>query len=284
MKKIQRISVIGLGTMGSGIAFLFASAGFTVFLHDHRDINGKLRRIERISEKEHAKGRLSAEDKDRLMSRVIPLNGPLDPRFQEADLVIETVREDLDTKLNTLREVEKYCRDDAIIASNTSSLSIQELSAALTYPDRFLGTHFFNPPFRMQLVEVVPSSLTSSEVLRSVSEFLIGIGKIPIQAKDTPGFIVNRLIITMINEAAFLLSEGAATKEDIDQAMRLGANHPVGPLELADWVGIDVCVAILESFSKRLGPGHVACPLLYDMVKEGRLGRKVGKGFYTYSA
>lgn len=200
-----------------------------------------------------------------------------------ADIVIEASSENTDLKIRILREVESRVRPDAIIATNTSSISITALGATLERPDRFIGMHFFNPVALMPLVEVVQGSQTSPETAASVRELAQHVGKVPISVKDSPGFVVNRILIPMINEAFFVLAENVATAEEIDAGMQLGANHPLGPLALADLIGLDVCLSVMDVFQNDFGDlKYRACPLLREMVTAGKLGRKTGQGVYTY--
>jgi len=282
---IERIGVVGAGVMGSGIAQMFAEQGGTVLLWDldsdrlEKGLSQIRMRLKRGVEKQQR----TPEQSDRIFSRIIP--APALHSFGEVQLAVEAVTENLKIKQRVLADLSAVIPGTAIAASNTSSLSIEELSRAVAGPQRFLGLHFFNPPTRLELVEVVPAARTSHDVLREARAFLRACGKTPVVVKDTPGFIVNRLLLLMINEAARMLDEGVATAEDIDAAMRLGALHPVGPLALADLIGLDTCTSILNVFQAKLGassyePAHS----LHTLVSEGRLGRKSGGGFFADEA
>ena len=282
---VQKIGVVGAGIMGGGIAQMFAEQGKTVLLWDvnqdqlARGLAGIRRRLERSVEKGHKPPEVVEE----VLGRIARLTGP--GGFAEAELVIEAIVEDKQVKLQLLSELSECVGEAAILATNTSSLSIGELSEAVKNPQRFLGLHFFNPPTKLELVELVSTPLTSADVIAVVTRLLKACGKTPVTVKDTPGFIVNRLLLLMVNEAGRMLDEGVAAAEDIDTAMKLGALHPVGPLALADLIGLDTCETILSVLHDRLGSSSYAPALsLKARVAEGKLGRKTGEGFFTKEA
>ena len=281
MSNIEKILVSGIGTMGSSIAFDLASRGKIVYVHNHRMTEERVKRIRRIAEKQLAKGFIDQENMTDIMQRIIPIDS-LGSMKISPDLAVEASVEDLDIKMEVLKEIELFCDKDAIIATNTSSLSVRKLASVLQEPGRFVGMHFFNPPYRMVLTELIVLDETLPNIVENAKLFLEEIGKTFVVIKDRTGFIVNRLLFTMINEACLLLEEGTGTVHDIDTAMKLGAGHPMGPFELADFVGIDVSVKILESLEQTLGERYKPRPILYSMLKDGRLGRKTKNGFYKY--
>jgi 3-hydroxybutyryl-CoA dehydrogenase len=281
--KINSIGIIGAGTMGNGIAQIAAVAGLEAVLIDVTEaalargvatLTGSLERLV-------AKGKLDAGSRDAALSR-IEISTDYQ-RLAAVDLVIEAATEDLELKIRILRQIESVVRPDAIIASNTSSISITTLGAALTAPSRFIGMHFFNPVPLLPLVEVISGLQTCVAAAESVRELTVRLGKSPISVKNSPGFVVNRILVPMINEAFFVLAEGVAMADEIDAGMKLGANHPIGPLALADLIGLDVCLSVLDVFLKDFGDSkYRACPLLRELVAAGRLGRKVGHGVFRY--
>ena len=278
---IRKVAVIGAGLMGSGIAQVVAQAGFEVIVRTRRGRRGLDRLYESIRKGKQRKT-LTEEQVNALLSK-INWTTELSEAGKTADLVIEAVVEDLEIKKQVFRELDAFCPKHTFLTSNTSSLSISELADATKRPDKVIGMHFFNPVHVMKLIEVVPTSLTSKETVETVEEFSRKIGKTPVLVKESPGFVVNRVLIPMINEAVFVLMEGIATAETIDSAMKLGANHPIGPLALADLIGLDVCLTIMDTFYKKFKtPKYKPCPLLKKMVEEGYLGRKTGKGFFAY--
>ena len=282
---VQRIGVVGAGTMGGGIAQMFAEQGKTVLLWDvnQDQLAGGLAGIRRRLERSVEKGHKPPEVVEEVLGRIARVKGP--GGFAKAELVIEAVTENIQIKQQALSELSECVGDAAILATNTSSLAIGELSAAVKNPQRFLGLHFFNPPTKLELVELVPTPLTSADVIAAVTRLLKVCGKTPVTVKDTPGFIVNRLLLLMINEAARMLEEGVAAAEDIDTAMKLGALHPVGPLALADLIGLDTCGTILSVLHDRLGSSsYDPARSLKALVAEGKLGRKTGEGFFTKEA
>jgi 3-hydroxybutyryl-CoA dehydrogenase len=279
-----RVAVLGAGTMGNGIAQVFAQAGHAVILRDI-DETALVRaraQIDRSLGKLVEKGKLAAADRASAYERIqatTEMSG-----LANVDLVVEAVVEKLEVKRALFAELDALTAPATILASNTSSISITKLGAATRRPDKVIGMHFMNPVPLMALVEVIRGQATSDETTRAVMDLSRGLGKTPVEVNDFPGFVANRVLMPMINEAIFAVYEGVATAEAIDEVMKLGVNHPMGPLTLADFIGLDVCLAILEVLHDGLGdPKYRACPLLKRMVDAGWLGRKSGRGFYTYS-
>lgn len=277
---IKNIAVLGAGVMGTGITQVLAGSGFNVTLWSRRGMKG-LDGLHYKLQKAIGKKILNEQQVDLLLSRT-HCTSLIGEAVKGAELVIETVAENLAIKKNIFKEMDAYCMEKAILASNTSSLSIDSLAAITKRPDKVIGMHFFNPAPVMKLIEVVVGSSTSQETIEDVIIFSKKIGKTPLLVRDSPGFIVNRCLMPMINQAAFILMDKIATAEAIDSAMKLGANHPVGPLALADIIGIDVCLEIMRELKNRLGSAYQICPLFEKMVAEGNLGRKTGKGFFSY--
>jgi 3-hydroxybutyryl-CoA dehydrogenase len=280
---IKTVGVIGAGTMGNGIAQVFAQAGFAVCLVDVAQpmLDRARGSIEKSLGKFVDKGKLSAADRDAALGRLTTRTG-ID-ELGVADYVVEAIVEQAEAKRALFTSLDAVTRPDVILASNTSSISITLIGAATRRPDRVLGMHFMNPVPVMTLVEMIRGQMTSSETMRVASELCVALGKTPIEAADYPGFIANRILMPMINEAIYALMEGVGTAEAIDAVMKLGMNHPMGPLTLADFIGLDVCLAILNVLHDGLGdPKYRPCPLLRRMVAAGLLGRKSGQGFYTY--
>ena len=280
---VRKVAVIGAGTMGNGIAQVFAQAGFEVYLRDVKAefverglsaIDGSLARMvkkEKLREPE-------ARDVRQRISSGTALDGASD-----ADFVVEAILEDLEAKRSLFRELDSMLRPEAILASNTSSISITKLGAATKRADRFIGMHFMNPVPVMELVEIIRGLQTSDETTRATEDLAKKLGKTPVEVNDAPGFVSNRVLMPLINEAIYATMEGVATPEAIDKVMKLGMNHPMGPLTLADFIGLDVCLSILEVLHRGFGdPKYRPCPLLVKMVDAGYLGRKSGKGFYEY--
>mgnify|MGYP003733558787 FL=1 len=281
--EIKSILIIGAGTMGSGIAQCIAEHGMRVFILDSNPEIVK-RAVSKISERLQRtvdSGEITSEHKKEIFERIRIVEN-LD-QARDVDFVIEAIIEDIENKKNLFNRLDKIFSNDIVLASNTSSLSISEIAKSANHPERIAGMHFFNPAYKMKLVEVVKGIKTSRDTIEKTKKLANILEKIPVEVNDTPGFIVNRILIPMINEAAFALQDNVADKESIDTAMKLGAAHPIGPLALADLIGIDVCLHIMESLEKNLNnPRYKPCELLRQMVKENKLGRKTGQGFYTY--
>jgi 3-hydroxybutyryl-CoA dehydrogenase len=283
MLTLKKIGVVGAGTMGNGIAQVFAQAGFDVRLVDASA--GALDRaratIEKSLGKLVEKGRLSADEREAALAHLT--TGVNIDALSDVDYVVEAVFEDAQAKREIFARLDQLTRPDVILSSNTSSISITILGAATNRPDRVLGMHFMNPVPLMALVELIRGQATSAQTMMTATELCIRLNKTAVEAADYPGFIANRVLMPMINEAVFALMEGVGTAEAIDTVMKLGMNHPMGPLTLADFIGLDVCLAILEVLHDGLGdPKYRPCPLLRRMVAAGHLGRKSGQGFYKY--
>ncbi len=281
---MQHISVIGSGTMGNGIAHTFAQFGFEVALVDTQPIALE-RALETIGgnlDRQIKKGLLTEADKSATLTR-IATHTRLGDAVSETDLVVEAATENEAIKLNIFRELDQLCPSHTLLASNTSSISITKIAAATQRPDRVIGMHFMNPVPVMRLVEVIKGYATSTETTGTIIALSKQLDKVPVEVNDYPGFVANRILMPMINEAVYALYEGVAEAEAIDTVMKLGMSHPMGPLQLADFIGLDVCLSILRVLHEGFGhPKYAPCPLLVNMVTAGKLGRKSGSGFYDY--
>jgi 3-hydroxybutyryl-CoA dehydrogenase len=281
---IRTVAVLGAGTMGNGIAHVFARSEYDVILRDveTRFLDGAIAAIAKNLEREVKKGKIPERDKSKILSRIHTTTDISE--IARADFAVEAVPERLDLKLSVLREADKLLPPDVILASNTSSISITTLAAATSRPDRFVGMHFMNPVPVMILIEVIRALQTSDETFRTTLALCEKLEKKPVAVNDAPGFVSNRVLMPMINEAAFAVMEGVATAEAVDAIMKLGMNHPMGPLELADLIGLDTCVSILDVLYTGFGDSkYRACPLLRKMAAAGWLGRKSGRGFFNYA-
>jgi len=283
VEEIKKVGVIGAGTMGSGIAQVVSSSDKNVVLADVSDsaLARGIKSIEKSVGRLVKKGVLEEENSKSILSRIettTEFEG-----LREVDLVIEAIFEDMNIKKETFQKLDDFTRPEVILATNTSSLPIIEIAAATSRPDKVVGMHFFNPAPIMQLVEIIKTLSTSDETVDLVYEFSKAIGKEPVRTKDIPGFIVNRILVPMLNEAVFALEDGVGSIEDIDKAMKLGTNHPIGPLALIDLIGLDVTLDVMDVLYREFQDSkYRAAPLLRQMVRAGRLGRKSGKGFYEY--
>jgi 3-hydroxybutyryl-CoA dehydrogenase len=280
---IKSIGVIGSGTMGNGIAQVAARSGFQVLMRDLTEdfLKRGLSNIDKSLQRDVDKERLRVEEKQEIISR-IETTTELDS-LNAVDFVVEAISEDFAIKSELFKNLDAIVRPEVILASNTSSISITKLAGVTKRPDRFIGMHFFNPVPVMKLVEVVRGIATSDETFATVRELGVALGKTPVEVNDSPGFVSNRVLLPMINEAIYALYEGVGTVEAIDEVMKLGMNHPMGPLQLADFIGLDVCLAIMNVLYDGFNDSkYRACPLLRKYVDAGWLGRKSGKGFYEY--
>ncbi len=281
--EIKKVSVIGTGTMGAGIVQAFAQAGRQVMMKSRSEAsNAKaLAKISKSLSKLVEKGKMAQQEMDSIIANIIPTTDY--NAIADSDLIIEAAVEQMDLKVELFQMLDSICKPETIIATNTSSLSITGIAAALKRDTQVIGMHFFNPAPVMKLVEIIKGQKTSDEVYNAIHTLCEEIGKTPVAVNEAPGFVVNRILIPMVNEAVGILADGVATKEDIDAAMKLGANHPMGPLALADLIGLDVCLAIMEVLHAEFGEDkYRPHPLLRKMVRANLLGRKTSEGFYKY--
>jgi 3-hydroxybutyryl-CoA dehydrogenase len=280
---IRRIGVVGAGTMGNGIAHVFARSGYEVILCDVQQsfIDRALATITKNLDREVAKDKITAADKDAALGRIQPVTER--GRLADCDFVIEAATEKFETKTEIFRDLDRLAQPEIILASNTSSLSITKLAAVTKRPDKVIGMHFFNPVPVMKLVEVIRGLATSQETFETVRDLSVKLQKTPVEVNDAPGFVSNRVLMPLLNEAMYAVMEGVATPEAVDEVFKLGMAHPMGPLTLADFIGLDVCLDIMRVMQAGLGdPKYRPCPLLMKMVDAGWLGRKSGRGFYRY--
>lgn len=284
MGEIRRVGVIGAGTMGNGIAHVFARSGHEVLLCDveQRFLDRGLQTLRKNLEREAAKGKLTSEDMQASLQRV---TGVLDrERLADCDFILEAATEKFEVKKAIFADLDRITRKEVMLASNTSSISVTKLAQVTARPDRVIGMHFFNPVPVMKLVEVIRGMATSQESFEKVRELAVTLGKTPVEVNDAPGFVSNRVLMPLLNEAMYTVMEGVATAEAVDEVFKLGMAHPMGPLTLADFIGLDVCLDIMRVLQEGFGdPKYRPCPLLVRMVDAGWLGRKSGRGFYQYS-
>ena len=286
LNRMNKVAVIGAGTMGNGIAHVFAQSGYQVSLIDvsQDQLNKALATITKNFDRQISKGSIGAEVKENALKN-ITTHSSLEAGIKDVDLVVEAATENIDLKLSIFRQMDEYAPAQAILATNTSSISITKIAAATSRPDQVIGMHFMNPVPVMKLVEIINGYATKQEVTNTIVDLSKKLGKIPCVVNDYPGFVANRILMPMINEAIYTLYEGVAGVEEIDTVMKLGMAHPMGPLQLADFIGLDVCLSILHVLHDGFGnPKYAPCPLLVNMVTAKKLGVKSGEGFYTYTA